>query len=110
MARRILGPDRDVLLLIAAPIKAGNGSAARSCVNNVRVSRIGSKVAALPAARVEPVLTPDVAVVGAAEDADCRIVLLRAVHLVQKIVVRRHVIELRRRLVVLRRPTLAAIR
>ena len=102
MARSILGPDRNVLLLIAAPIEPSDRPAARPRINNVRVARIGLNVAALSAARVEPVLASDIAIVSAAEDADGRVVLLRSINFVEKIIVRRHVVELRRGLVILR--------
>ncbi len=51
----------------------------------------------------------DRAPVGAAGDADIRVVLLRAVNVIGERVVYRHVIKLRGRLVVLRRPSLAAV-
>ena len=54
-------------------------------------------------------LPANVAVVGAAGDGHGGVVLLRSVHVIQKLVVGRHVVELRRRLVVLRRPALSAI-
>src|SRR5437660_7119321 len=108
-ARAILRPDRNVLLLVAATIEPRDRAASRPRINNVGIPQIRRNVAALSPARIEPVLATDIAIVGAAGDTHGRVVLLRTVHFVEKIVVRGHVIKLRRRLVVLRRPVLAAI-
>ena len=107
--RVVLRPHRDVLLLLAVPIEPGDDASARAGIDNVGVARIGNDVTALSAARVIPVLPPDVAFIAAAGDADRRVVLLRAVEVIEKTIIGGHVIELRRGLGVLAAPGLAAI-
>ena len=63
------------------------------------VARIGQDKAALAAAGMRPIFLSDNAAIGAARDADVRVVLLRAVDVIRKSVIDRDVVELRRRLI-----------
>ena len=105
----IYGPDGNVLLLLCTLVPAGEIASAGACINNVRVARIRDHIAALAAAYFIPMLAADVAFVCAAGNPHRAVVLLCAVHVIEKLVIGRHVIELRRGLVVLRGPGLAAI-
>src|SRR6266568_7784883 len=109
MTAAIDGPYGDVLLLLGALVELGDYTAARSCVNNVRITRIWKDVAALSATYVIPVLAADVPIIAAAGNADSTVVLLCSVEVIQHAVIGGDVIELRGWLVVLRTPTLAAI-
>ena len=73
------------------------------------VARIRHHEAAFAAGGLEPILPPDRAPVGAAGDADVRVVLLRAINVIWERIVHRHVVKLCRGLIVLRGPTLAAV-
>src|SRR5256884_1415513 len=75
----------------------------------LRVARVGCDVAAFAPADLIPVLPADDALVVTAGDGDGAVVLLRAVDAIRPVVVHGDVIELRRRLIVLRSPALAAI-
>src|SRR5256884_3192492 len=75
----------------------------------LRVARVGSDVASFAPADLIPVLPADDALVVTAGDGDGAVVLLRAVDAIRPVVVHGDVIELRRRLIVLRSPALAAI-
>src|SRR6267154_1479740 len=63
----------------------------------------------LPSVSPPPATAVDVTAVAGGGDTDGRIVLLRAIDAVREIVVGSHVVELRRGLVVLRGPILAAV-
>ena len=78
-------------------------------IDHVPVARIGDDKAAFSTAGDEPILAPDYTGVPAAGDADIRIILLCAVNVIGKGVVDRDVIKLRRRLIILRGPGLAAV-
>src|SRR5438034_11818811 len=78
-------------------------------VNNVPVARIGYDEPALAARRNKPILRRDHALGAPARDAYIRVVLLRAGDVIRIGVVGRYVIELRRRVVILRQPFFAAI-
>src|SRR5207245_10157160 len=69
-------------------------------INNVRVQRIDGHIAILLHAERMPFAEADLPVVAAAHCAGRAAFLLRAVDPIGKAIVRRHVIELRRRLVV----------
>src|SRR5271157_483482 len=86
VAGALHGPHRDVLLLVAPSIETRDLTFARTRINDVRVVRIRLQVAALTTARVEPVLPSDVSIVGAAGNANRRIILLRPVNVIQKLV------------------------
>src|SRR2546429_6544939 len=72
-------------------------------------ARVGCDVAAFAPADLIPVLPADDALVVTARDGDGAVVLLRAVDAIRPVVVHGDVIELRRRLIVLRSPAPAAI-
>src|ERR1019366_8866852 len=83
VAGSIHRPHRDVLLLVAVAIETRHHASARTCINDVRVLGIGLNVAALAAARVKPVLPPDITVVGPTGNSNRGAILLRAIHLIQ---------------------------
>ena len=103
------GPDGDVLRLHRAPVPTREISIAGAGINDVRVAWIGDNVAALAATYVIPMLAADVAVVGAAGNANRAVVLLCSVEVVEELVIVSNVVELGGRLVVLGGPGLAAI-
>src|SRR5437868_210066 len=78
-------------------------------INDVPVARIGNYKTALAVAGWIPIFAADRPGIGAARDANVRVVLLRAINVIRKRVVDGYVIKLRGRLIVLRCPTLAAI-
>ena len=78
-------------------------------INDVPVPRVRNDEPAFTATSFKPIFAADYSRVRAARDPDIRIVLLRAVNVVRERVVHGHVIELRSRLVVLRRPIFAAV-
>ena len=80
-----------------------------AAVDAHRVLGIEGRHGTLAAADVEPVALTDPLPVGAAQDADRRIVLLPAIHAIRKLVVGVDAVELRRRLVVERAPRLAVV-
>src|SRR5260370_37927255 len=73
------------------------------------MARFGRDPAALAAAHVVPVRRRNAAARGAARDAHRRVVLLRAVYGVREVLVERHAVELRRRLIVDTAPRAPAI-
>ena len=109
-----IGPDADDPLL-ARPVVVADHSphagpaADRAPDDDGRIAGLHREVAALAAARLEPVDRGDGAAVGLARQTDGPVVLLRAVHAVRALVVGAHVVELRGRLVVDRRPRLPAV-
>ena len=108
-ARRCRGRQarrrRDVRHLRRAPVVARDLSA----VHDVRIERIGRRVAVLLHRDRMPLAHRDVSVVAAARDAHRSAVLLPAADAVRKRVVGHHVVERRRRLRVPRAPRRAAI-
>src|SRR4029077_8413503 len=109
MARVIDGPDRDVLGLHRALVPPTHQASACTCIDDVGIAWIRHNVSALAASHIVPMLPADVAIVRPASNRDCRVVLLCAVNLIEELIVGGNVVELRRGLVVLRRPTLAPI-
>ena len=108
------GPDADDALLprpvIVVDEPAHAGPAADGATDDDgRVARLDRDVAALAAARLNPVGRGDRPAVGLARQADRPVVLLRAIDPVRLLVVRAHVVELRGRLVVDARPRLGAV-
>src|SRR3989442_1191199 len=101
--------ERDVLGLAGALVETGNQALVVAGVNNVGVGRIGRDVARFPTAHRIPVGTIDGAVVAAAGDGDGAVVLLRPVDVVRSAGIGNDVIELRRGLIVLARPSFASI-
>src|SRR5882724_1222073 len=92
-------------------VVAGKVAARRACINNVGITPIRSDVSTLAAAHRIPIPAADHEfVVVAAGDTDSAVVLLRPVNVVWKTVVGDYMIELRRGLVFLRGPSLAAVR
>ena len=73
------------------------------------VARIGNDKAAFSAACYEPIRRSNRTPISPAGDADARVVLLRAVNVVRKRVINCDMVELRGRLVILRRPRFAAV-
>src|SRR5207249_8510644 len=99
-----LGPRHDVAYLPGAVVVAGDLAPVLARVDDARLLRVGRHPAArAPAGRV-PVALRDPVAGNAARNADVGVVLLRAVAPVGELVVHRHPVELRGRLVVLRRP------
>src|SRR5262249_20725232 len=90
---------------------AGGAVVARhlAAVDEVRVERVGGDVAVLLGADGVPVAEGDLAVLATAADAGRAALLLAAVDPVGELVVGGDVVELGRRLVVPRRPGLAAV-
>ena len=102
------GPDAEILILLPDLVIAGEETLVVR-INDVGIARIGDDETALTATGVRPIALLDDATVGPARDAHVRVVLLRAVDVIGEGVVDRDVIELRRRLIALRRPSLAAV-
>ena len=102
-------PNSDVLCLHGTLIPTCHDSIPRTGVHNIKISRVGYDVTALTSPNVVPVLAPDVPIVGAARTGDGAVVLLRAVDVIEKLVVSSNVIELRGRLIFLGRPGLPTI-
>src|SRR4051794_12683951 len=78
-------------------------------INYVPVARIRDDETAFAAAGLKPILGRDDPGIRPAGDADIGVVLLGAIDVIRERVVDRDVIKLRGRLIVLRRPGLAAI-
>src|ERR1700683_18614 len=78
-------------------------------IDNVWVTRIGRDITAFAAADGIPIRLIYDALIAAAGDAYGGVVLLRAVEVIRKSIVRGHVIELRGWVVVFRGPSLAAV-
>src|SRR5256885_5512552 len=95
---------RDVAQVAGAVIVARHLPAVGIGVDDLRVARVGCDVAAFAPADLIPVLPADDALVVTAGDGDGAVVLLRAVDAIRPVVVHGDVIELRRRLIVLRSP------
>ncbi len=104
-----LGVSADRFALAALAIPDIDFSLDAGAVDVTRLLRIVERqVGALAARDVVEVLPADPAGRGA-RDADRRVVLLAAVDVVRELVVGDHAVELRRRLVLLRRPARAAV-
>ena len=99
------GNGSDVRHLPGAPVVARDLAA----VHDVRIERIGRRVAVFLHADRMPLAKRDLAVVAAARDAHRSAVLLAAADAIRKRVVRHHVVERRRRLRVPGAPRLAAV-
>src|SRR5438093_12807484 len=93
----------------ALPIPIARAGADGAADDDGRIARLHRDVAALAAARLDPVDRGDRAAMRLARKADGPVVLLRAVDAIGPLIVGAHVIELRGRLVVDRRPRLRAI-
>ena len=104
-----LRPDRDIAGFAEPMIVSRHDAVIRAGVDDVRVARIGSDVAAFAAADLIPVGVIDAAAAGPARNRNGGVVLLRAVDPVRKLIVGDHVIKLTGRLVLERRPGPAAI-
>ena len=106
--RGIERPYRDVLRLEGVMIEPVD-RVLRVRIDDLGIARIGEHETAFAAAGGVPVAFVDRTLVVGALDPDIRVVLLRTVNPVGKAVVHRHVVELRRRLIVRLRPGLAAV-
>src|SRR6185312_17112836 len=102
------GERRYVLHFAGDAVVARNLGAA-SAIDDVRMQRIGRRVAVLNDAGGVPVAKGDLAVVAACGDADGAALLLAATDLIREGVRRRDVVDLRGRLVVPGTPAFAAI-
>ena len=102
-------PQRYVLRLLGLLVPASQHPFAGSGVDDVGIARIGHNIAAFSSAHFVPVLPADITIVCPAGDGDCRVVLLGAINVVEKLVVGGYVVELRGWLVVLRAPGLSAV-
>src|SRR3984893_10595235 len=103
------GMYRDVAQVAGAMIVARHLAAVGIRVDDLRVAWIGRDVATFAATHLIPVLPADDAFVVAAGDGDRGVVLLGAVDAIGPVIVHDDVIELRRWLVVLLSPAVAAI-
>src|ERR1700733_7427638 len=106
---RIYRPGIDAQCFAGAVVVAGDLAAVGTGINNFWIARIRSDITAFAATDVVPVGAIDSASGTGARDANCGIVLLRAVDVVGEAVVRSDVVELRSRLIVLRGPRFGAV-
>src|SRR5581483_11586921 len=109
LADRELRPRRDLHLVAEHAVVTADRAAVAAGVGHLRVLRVDRHPGALAAAGDVPVLAIDAASRGARGQRHRRVVLLAAVHPVGELVVHGHAVELRRRLVGLRRPGAAAV-
>ena len=103
------GVRRNHLRLTSAAIIAEELSICPAAIDDVGIRRIRRNVAALAGACGMPVAESDSAVIAAAENKDAAAILLRAINVVREIIVNRHVIELRRGLVIPTAPGMARV-
>src|SRR5207248_7899359 len=103
-AHWIVRPDRDVLDLTAAVIVLGEVAAEAARVHDLRIVTADGDVATLTTTHRIPVGGRDSGIVRPTRHAQGVDVLLRAVDAIRNLIVGHHVIELRRRLVVLGGP------
>src|SRR6185369_7716093 len=108
-AHHVLGPGVDVARLAGGVVLAVDEAAVGAAVDDLRVGGIGHDVAALAARGDLPVGGSDAGALAAGQDAQRRVVLLRAEEAVGEVSVGGDAVELRRRLVVLAGPGLAAV-
>src|SRR5690349_4803799 len=104
-----LGNHRDVFHLAGVLVEAGDLALVFAGVDDLRIRRIRSNVAAFAAAHGIPVALADAANGTLAGNAHGSVVLLRAVDVIGKAIVGNDVVELRRWLVILLAPGGAAI-
>src|SRR6185503_14247569 len=102
-------PDGDVALLTAGAIHPTEKTGIAPAVRDVGIARIHGDRRVLTAGHRVVVALTDRAIIRSARDRDRGVVLLRAIDAVRPLVVRGHVVELRRRLVVNARPGFAAV-
>ena len=100
---------RDGLRLAGAQVKTKSAAVRAAAINDVGVAGIGHDVSAFFRADGMPIAKGDGAVIAAAGNRRGAAILLRAVNAIRKLVIYRHMIELRRRLVVPGAPSGAAI-
>src|ERR1041385_4912565 len=100
---------RNDLRLSGAAVITEELSIGPAAIDDVGIGRIGRDVSAFAGACGVPVAEGDGAVIAAAENVDAAAILLRAVNVVRKIIVNRHVIELCGRLIEPTAPGAAAI-
>src|SRR6185312_17137422 len=92
----------DVAALAGAPVKAGQQRPLAAGIENVGIERTGCDVAAFAPAHIvvgRPHAAPAEASAAAALHADSARVLLRPTHLIGIIPGQRHVVDLRRRII-----------
>src|SRR5205807_6993347 len=99
VAHGVVGPGVDVAALAGAVVLARNQAIVGARVDNLRIAGVGRNPAALTAAHIVPVALGDAGGRSAGGDAHRGVVLLRAIGVVWKVLVQRHAVELRRRLV-----------
>ena len=102
-------PWRNVLALHRATIETADRPVYSAHVENVRIFAIGRDVAAFTTADSKPVATVNLAMIRSVDRCGISAILLRAVDVIRKIVVRDYVIKLRSWLVVPRAPRRAAV-
>ena len=106
----IARPGIDRLRLLGAVVVAGNVSSVRARIDDVRVGGIGRDVSAFAATDLVIISLINSAAGTRVGNGDCRVILLSAIKPVREPVIGGDVIELRRRLVIQRGPTGAAVR
>src|SRR5262249_25001189 len=109
MPADVFRPLLDTLQLAIAAVIAEEKRPFVVGIDDVGIARIDGYVATLPTGDTFPIGAVNDTVIRARPNSHGRVVLLRAVDAVEKIVVGGDVIELRRRLVVLRGPVLATV-
>src|SRR5579872_4027191 len=90
-------------------VEARDQAVVRTSVDDVGICGVGNDKACLTAADVVPIRAIDCAIIAAAGDRYRGIVLLSAINTVREGVVRRHVIELRSRLIPLSSPGFSVV-
>src|SRR5262249_3592381 len=101
-------PWGDVHRIAGVVVVARYLAAVRPCVDDLRIARVGRDISALTSTHRIPAGAVDAAP-GGASDADRAVVLLRSVNPIGETIVGHGMVNLRRRLVRLRRPARAAI-
>ena len=109
-SQRVIGPYAHRPVFAGPVIEPGEVAAVVAAVNDIRVQRIGHHVTALRSGGSLPFVLGDLSAVATRQDTDGGIILLRSKYAIRIMVVRTHPVELRRRLVHIRAPVVAAIK
>ncbi len=107
--RHVLGPRRDVLRLSRGVVPAQHRAVIAAAVRDVGRAGLRRDERALARGDLAPISQRNAAARNRARPLVRAFVLLRAVNVERKLVVERDVIELTRRLIVFRTPTVAAV-
>src|SRR5271166_6588737 len=105
----VVRPNGHVAQLTGGLVLPRDQAVIGACVNDLGVFGIRRNPAALAAAYVIPVALGDRSIVRSCGRAHGAVVLLRAVGVIGEVVIQRHAVKLRGRLIAFRRPRLAAI-